>query len=300
MQLTSIEYVIAVAETGNFTKAAERLYLSQPALSQSVKRLERELKVELFRRENNRVVLTPAGEILVEEGRKMLDLQRRIENRLRELGQMGSGKLAIGSAPSYQRYYLSKVISAFQSRYPHIQLTLEEGFTQELAVKLFNSEIDLALICEPIPHGLEYFRVFQEEIYLAIPPEHPLTKRFPTEGDPYPLADLSLCKDESFIVYRPGRRIADIVFSETKRAGFTPKVMTECSSTESANTMIRHGMGVGLVPSVTVELCPKEQHARYYRLRPEGLMRGFVLARKTGNYTSRAQEEFLALARGIE
>ncbi|MEA4954232.1 MAG: LysR family transcriptional regulator [Pseudoflavonifractor sp.] len=296
MQLNIIRYVVTISETGSFTRAAEQLYISQPALSQAVQRLEKELGAVLFRREKGRIAITPAGEVLVEEGKKMLESENTILDRLAELNHLGAGRLVIGAAPSYQRFYLSHVISVFRKKYPHIQLILQEGYTKGMMESVLSGNIDIALLCEPVPPGIDCLPVFQEEVFLAVPPNHRLTQVFPKKGNPYPMGDLSLCRDEPFIVYRPGRRITDVIFAETKQAGFYPNIATECDSTESANIMVRHGMGISLIPSVTVDLCPREQQACYYRLRPEGLMRHFVLGRKSGGFSSRAQQEFFFVA----
>ena len=299
MQLTTIRYVVMVAETGSFTKAAELLYVSQPALSQAIARLEQELKVQVFYREHGAVTPTPAGQIIVQEGKKILALEKDILRRVDELRQSGVGSLVLGGAPSYQRYYLSRVISLFQSQYPYVQITLRESYSNLLCDDLLKGTVDIALISDPIPPGIEAVPVFDEEIFLALPPDHPLVEQLPKEGTPYPVADLAICRDESFITYRPGRRITDVLIRETKRSGFTPKILTESASTESANAMIQQGFGVGLVPSVTVELCPACRHARYYRLRPEGLMRQFWLARRAGAYTRQAQRAFFEGARRL-
>lgn len=299
MQLTSIRYVIAVAKVGSFTKAAEDLYVSQPALSQAIRRLEQELKTELFTREKNKVLLTPAGEVLIEEGQRMLEAEQSIRKRLQELEELDTGKLTIGGAPSYLRYYLSVVLAEFKAKHPRAQLILRDGFTQNLCAELLEGTLDIALLAEPIPEGIDHYPVFQEEIFLALPLDHPLNGRFPQEGDPYPVADLRLCRDEKFICYQPGRRITGILLAETRRAGFTPNIVLESSSTENANAMIRHGLGIGFVPEVTVRLCPKEQHARYYRLRPGGLTRFFYIGRKAGKFNGRLQEKFFQTAKPL-
>lgn len=299
MQLTSIRYVIAVAKLGSFTKAAEELYVSQPALSQAIRRLEQELKAELFTREKNKVFLTPAGEVLMEEGQRMLEAEQSIRKRLQELEELDTGKLTIGGAPSYLRYY-SMVLTEFQAQHPRAQLILRDGFTQNLCADLLAGTLDIGLLAEPVPAGIDHFPIFQEEIFLALPLDHPLNSSFPQEGDPYPVADLRLCRDEKFICYQPGRRITGILLAETQRAGFTPNIVRESSSTENANAMIRHGLGIGFVPEVTVRLCPKEQHARYYRLRPEGLTRFFYIGRKAGKFNSRLQEKFFQTAKPLQ
>lgn len=300
MQLTSIRYVIAIANAGSFTKAAEDLFISQPALSQAIRRLEQELKIPLFIREKNRILLTSAGEVLVEEGQRMLEAEQNIQRRLHELEELDTGKLIIGGAPSYVRYYLSGVMAEFQAQHPHAQLILRDGFTQNFCADLSEGTLDIGLLADPIPEGIDHYPVFQEEIFLALPQNHPLNRYFPQEGDPYPVADLSLCRDEKFISYQPGRRITEILLTETQRAGFTPNIVLESSSTENGNAMIRHGLGIGLVPEVTIRLCPKEQHARYYRLRPGGLIRHFHIGRRAGKFNNRLQEKFFRMAKTFD
>ena len=270
MQLTNIRYVIAIAKEGSFTKAAESLYISQPALSQAIRRLEQEMKISIFIREKNKVSLTPAGEVLV------------------------------GGASSYVRYFFSRVLAEFQTQHPHAQLILQDGFTQNLCADLLEGNLDIGLLAEPIPEGIDHYPVFQEEIFLALPWNHPLNRKFPPKGKPYPVADLSLCRDEKFISCQPYRRITDILFTEARRADFTPNILLESSSTENANAMICHGMGIGLIPEVTVRLCPKEQRARYYRLRPGGLIRRFHIGRRAGKFNNRLQEKFFSMAKAFE
>lgn len=302
MQLSIIRYVVAVAKFKNFTKAADFLYVSQPALSQGIQRLENELHVEIFKREHSKVILTDAGQIIVHEGEKMLALEEQILRQLDELKHQKKSSLMIGSAPSYQRYYLNSVLSAFQLQSPKTKIILKDGFSNSLCEDLLAGHLDIALVVEPIPQGLDFLPVFYEEILLAVPKGHPLTRIFPEkpqQGDEYPIADFQLCRNEGFIAYINGRRMQGILLRETRNAGFEPKILTACASTESANTMVFHGMGITLIPSTTVELCPIEQRAQYYRLRPGGLIRRFGLARRSARFINREEELFLSLAKQV-
>lgn len=300
MQLSVVRYVVAVAKFKNFTKAAEFLYVSQPALSQAIQRMENELHVEIFKRKHGKVILTDAGQIIVQGGKKMLALEEQILYQLDELRRHGKGSLLIGASPAYQKYYLSSILSAFGIRSPQTKIVLKDGFSNSLCEDLLAGRLDVALIVEPIPQGLDFLPVFQEEILLAVPKGHPLTRIFPDipqEGDQYPVANLQLCRDEKFITYISGRRMQEILLRETRYAGFEPKILTECASSESMNAMVFHGAGIALIPSTTVEFCPMEQRAQYYRLRPGGLFRWFGLAKRSGCFTSREQEFLFSLAK---
>lgn len=303
MHLTTIRYVVTVANFENITKAAQFLFISQPALSQAIRRLEKELHVQLFVREHDKVTLTPAGHVFVQEGVKLLELEEAMLKKLEEFQQRRERTLAIGSAPTYQRFYLSKVLSAYQAKYPWTKIILKDGFSIGLYQELLTGKLDIALAAEPAPKGIFFMPVLREEVFLAVPREHSLVRVFSTEPDadsPYPVADLTLCRDADFIATSEGRAIRMIFMQETQRAGFMPKILTTCTGTESLNTMVFHGLGLAMVPSTTVNLCPRDQRPRYYRLRHGGLFRTFGLARKNIAFVEWEVETFFAMARVLQ
>ena len=275
MHLTTIRYIVTIARVGSFTKAAEFLYISQPALSQAVRRFEQDLHVQLFSRKKGRIALTPEGELVVGTGEKMLALEDTLREQLLRLSERHQKTLTVGAASSYQRFFLTPVLSEIQKRVPGTHIIIKEGYTAQLCEQVLDHNLDLALGFEPIPKGLTFLPVLKEEILLAVPDGHPLNRRF-TEiepGERYPVADLSLCSQEEFIVYQPGRRIQQILMDTFQAAGFFPKVSTVCVSTESANLMVYHGAGLALVPAITACLCDPQMHPHYYRLQKNGLYR---------------------------
>lgn len=276
MQLTTIRYIVTVAEVGNFTKAAEMLYISQPALSQAIRRYEQDIHAEIFVRKKGSLTLTPAGKLVVDMGKKMLDLEDAFNLQLAQITESYRKTLTVGAATSYQRFFLTPVLSEIQKRAPGTHVVIKEGYTAQLCEQVLEHKLDFGLVFEPIPKGLDFLPVLKEEIFLAVPDDHPLNKKFSAviePGERYPVADLSLCRDEEFIVYQPGRRIQQILMDTTQAAGFVPKVSTVCVSTESANLMVYHGAGLAFVPAVTACLCDSAMHPRYYRLQNKGLYR---------------------------
>ena len=276
MQLTTIRYIVAVAEIGNFTKAAEQLYVSQPALSQAIRRYEQELHAEIFVRKKGALALTPVGELVVSIGKKMIALEDELNEQLSSISEINQRTLTVGAATSYQRFFLTPVLSEVQRRAPDTHIVIKDGYTAELCDQVLSHKLDFALVFEPIPKNLDFLPVLQEEIFLAVPENHPINQvlnQTVEPGERYPVADLSLCRDTEFIVYQPGRRIQQILMDTTQAAGFTPKISTVCVSTESANLMAFHGTGLAFVPAVTACLCDKTLHPRYYRLQKNGLYR---------------------------
>ena len=269
MQLTTIRYIVTVAKVGSFTKAAEMLFISQPALSQAIRRFEQEIHTDIFVRKKGSLTLTPAGELIVAIGEKMLALEDSFNQQLYQITESRRKTLTVGAATSYQRFFLTPVLSEIQKRAPGTHIVIKEGYTAQLCEQVLDHKLDFALVFESIPKNLDFLPVLKEEIFLAVPAGHPLNEKFSgvvEPGERYPIADLSLCRDEEFIVYQPGRRIQQILMDTTQAAGFLPKVSTVCVSTESANLMVYHGAGLAFVPAVTACLCDPTMHPRYYRL----------------------------------
>ena len=293
MRLSTIRYIITVAETGNFTRAAARLFVSQPALSQSIQRFEQEIGMPVFIRRKNELVLTDAGKAVVTEGEKMLEIERGLYSRLNSMRTGSPNTVSIGSASSYQRYFLTDALTQLQQSLPELRINVHEGFSHVLCAQVEERLLDYALAFEPFPKDLLVYPILREEIYLAVPPGARILEalgEYREEDCPYPLADLSLCREEAFIQYPEDRRIQQVLHQETQRAGFTPKTSVTSYSTEAANTMVFHGMGLALVPEVTVRLCPPEARPRYFRIRPGGYVRTLALICRKDPALSRVTE----------
>ncbi len=297
--ITILEYVIAIAETGSFTKAAEKLFISQSAISQAMQKFERDIGAKIFNREKNIVTLTPAGQIVVKEGKKILLLYQNMKTQVNDIGAWNILSLNVGAASSYQRLYMSQILSEFKSAFPYINLNIITEFSYKMYEGITEGRLDAAIVIGPVPDLFDYINIAREEVFLAVPPNHPLTSIFPKGGEPYPTADLSLCEKENFIPYHQGRHIQGIFEKVFDEVGYLPKTLNPCSSTESVNNMVFHGMGLGIVPYSTIRLCPVEMRSKYYRIFPEGVFRDLVLARLKGEYKSRAQKEFFNVASKI-
>lgn len=301
MQLRVIQYVLKVAETGSFSKAAELLFVSQPALSQSIKRLENELGVELFRRENNTVTVTSAGELFLEDGKAIAELSERIKKRMYDVQDLKYGDISIGVSPFYEKYYLSKILPEFHRQYPGVQIKVIENYTGVLEELVMERKIDLCIMSLPLSiPSLHYEPLFEEIILLAVPPGHPLNSEIPSaSGGERPVADLSLFRNEKFIMYKQGRRMRAIGMDLCNQAGFVPDIIFETHNCETINALIAGGMGVGFVPMATEICCPPEQRAVYYSLRLKKAVRTFAVVHNNSIYHSSAVKEFIRIAHSL-
>ncbi len=247
VELRNLQYFIAVAEEGNFTRAAERLDMQQPPLSRQIRLLEQQLEVQLFRRRPRGVELTSAGKVLLTEARAMLvQLSRSIE-ATRRTARGEQGRLAVGIAPTAPFVPLvPQAIRAYREAYPGVALALWEGLSNEAVVRFAANELDVAFVRAAKVHAdaLVITPLLDEPMMLALPREHPAALQSPAK--PVPLGRLS--KDAFILIGPPGTGIHDETVAACHRAGFAPHVGQQAPRITSTLGLVATGLGVAMVP----------------------------------------------------
>jgi DNA-binding transcriptional LysR family regulator len=244
MELRHLRYFIAVAEELHFGRAALRLGIAQPPLSQQIQRLEQELGVSLFTRSTRRVELTPAGRVfLVEVGRVFAQSERAI--RAAQRASRGEvGHLAIGFVPSADLDILPRVLGLWRPRFPHVEVEVHTLLPGQQIEALHQGHIDVGFLRLPVDDdGLVIESIHREPLVAALPERHPLARRARVR-----IADL---KADSMILFP--RRIApgyhDLLVGVCRRAGFTPRVAHETESIQTNIGLVAAGLGVSLLPA---------------------------------------------------
>jgi len=280
MELRHLRYFVAVAEEGHVTRAAERLGMQQPPLSQRIQALERELAVQLFRRKPRGVELTDAGHALLEDARAILAHVDHAFASTRRTARGEQGRIAIGftsSAPFHP--FVPRVIRAFREAYPLVALTLDESGTTELIDDLRNERVDAAFIRTPVadPMGITVNPLLEEAMLVALPATHALA----ASDTELPLASLAA---ETFIVYRrpSGPGLYDAIFAACHAAGFSPIVGQEAPRIVSTLNLVAAGLGIAVVPA---SLARMQMDGVIYRpLRSSGQPRApLLLATRRGD-----------------
>ena len=254
MELRHLRYFIAVAEEGHITRAAERLGMQQPPLSQQIKAIERELDVQLFRRKARGVELTDAGSAFLEDARATLaQLDRAVETTRRTArGEQGRICVGVTSTSSFHPL-VARAIRAFSEACPKVSLTLEESLSNELLERLRNERMDVAFIrtAPADAAGIVIEPLLDEPMLAALPSGHPLAK-----GAKQAVIPLKRLAAETFILYGPpGTGMYDTIIAACHAAGFNPNVGNLGASTQegprigSTLSLVAAGLGITFVPS---------------------------------------------------
>ncbi|NEX62586.1 LysR family transcriptional regulator [Noviherbaspirillum galbum] len=246
MELRHLRYFMAVAQEGNVTRAAEKLGIGQPPLSQQILALEREMGVQLFRRTGHGVTLTEAGEALLVDARRLLDDAQNAVLHAQRAGRGEAGQLSLGfTASSAFNPVVPAMIRAFRNAYPGVGLTLMEGNTPQLLAQLDEGRLDLAFL-RPGTHsfaGVTLYQIADEQMKIVLPIKHPLAKR--------KRLPLSALAGESFVLIprRTSPTLHDEIMSACRQAGFEPALGQQAPQLSSVVSLVSAEFGISIVPA---------------------------------------------------
>jgi DNA-binding transcriptional LysR family regulator len=290
MELRQLRYLVTLAEELNFTRAAAREHIAQPALSQQIRRLEDELGLALVERTTRRVTMTEPGVSLVARARRILAEVDAAHDEMRQLTGVQTGRVTIGVMHTMGPVDVSTALAIFHARRPGVELTVREEASEDLAEMLRVDELDLAFlsVTERIEsHGLGLELLVSEQLVAVLPRHHRLARRRQVR-----IADLA---DDEFISYREGARLRELLVSAARDAGFKPRVKLESNDSRRIRRLVAEGLGVAILPRSDAE-GPGADIAIAALTRP-ALTRDITLAWRAERRHSPAALEVLALAR---
>lgn len=270
MELRHLRYFLAVAEEGQFTRAAERLAMQQPPLSQQIRLLEEEIGFDLFTRLPRGVELTPAGKAFAQSAEQVLEMLRQSIGHARRISRGELGSIAIGLTSSAGFHPVTTdATRAFNATHPGIEITLSELNAAELIERLLTGQLHVAFLRKPVetPSGITFEQILEEPMVAVLPVGHRLLAG---SGDSRPEISLKALEHEAFIlVRRPGApgMYADFL-AACRRQKFTPLVAREVPRMLTGIHMVAAGLGVTLVPASmqrydhkSVAFCPLSSDA---------------------------------------
>jgi LysR family hydrogen peroxide-inducible transcriptional activator len=246
MNLKDLKYLVALADTGHFGKAAERTFVSQPTLSAQLKKLEEYLGVKLVERQPKNVQLTEVGKQIVVRARRMLDEGDEIVALARSNTDPFAGKLKVALIPTIGPYLLPRVMQKIRKGLPHLGLMLYEYQTEALLKRLRDGEIDLGIMALPaIADGIESRALYEENFTVALPNNHPLAAKTSIK-----VQDL---KGHTLLLLEDGHCLRDQALEVCSRVDVKEAEDFRATSLETLRQMVVAGLGVTLLPEMAVE-----------------------------------------------
>jgi LysR family transcriptional regulator, hydrogen peroxide-inducible genes activator len=284
MEINQLRYVCAIAETGSFSRAAERCQVAQPSLSQQVLKLENDLGAKLFDRLGRSVRLTEAGRAFLPHARSILTQMETARSSVADKSADVRGSVAVGVIPTIAPYLMPRYTTAFTRKYPEAKLRIVEETTPVLVEGLRELTIDLAILALPLRHkDLELFPLRTEPLFAVLPIDHPRAA-----AKSLALKDL---RGESFVMLRDGHCFRDLSIAACTNARVTPRIAFESGQFSSLFGMVAAGVGISLVPEMAID---RNAGCRYVRLSDARATRTIVAAVLRGRSFNRVQQAFLS------
>ncbi len=310
------QYIYTVYQERNFSRAAEKLYISQSSLSLTIKKAEERIGAPIFNRSVSPVTLTEFGKKYIEAVEEMMRIQNRLENYIYDINHMKKGHISVGAANFNATYLLPHALAAFRDMYPNVVVDVYESTTMELVKKLGNGDIDLLFSNKTLNEKqFRKFVICHEFMVLVVPQKFNLPpgltahaktvselSRYPSyskqaDAQFLPTSLLKNFKDVPFVLLRPGndsRERADTMFSD---AGFYPPIALELDQASTAYRLACSGIGATIVSNLMVRTMESPDHCLFFPLggpHTEQYVSAYI---QSDAVITKAIEEFIKTAR---
>lgn len=309
----TLKYVYEIYKEGSFSRAAKNLYISQPSLSATIKKLEQDIGITIFDRSTTPVQLTDAGKVYIETTRQILELQKNLESYLQDYTEMKTGTLMLAAPQFFASYFMAPLISRFDSLYPGIQLQVNEASTPELQQKLLDSEVDLVIDSSIFDDKL--FRSYplrEEQILLAVPEQYEINRHL-TEyrmtardvcEDAYKNPDCKpvnpiIFRDFTFLLLHKGHNMNTFANGIFEQYHFTPKRTLYLDQLMTSYNLVKQQIGMAFVSDTVIKRTSGEPGAYLYKVQAPNVCRHIYIAHKKNRYISKAMREFIRLSQQI-
>ncbi|HSR22751.1 MAG TPA: LysR family transcriptional regulator [Candidatus Eisenbacteria bacterium] len=286
MELHQLRYFVTVVREGTFTKAAQRLYITQPSLSEQIRKLETELSSPLFQRLGRRLALTNAGEAFLPHAEKVMFEVEQARARVQEVRGLRLGRLSIGVFPSAAARLLPKFLAEFRHRHPGVEVVLrEENVSAEFEQMVHDGVLDLAIVRLPKQRSdLEERFLVRDPLVLLVPPGHRLGDKRSVE-----LPELAA---EPFVTMKPGYGLRELTERVCRTAGFEPRIVFETGQLGTLVGLVLGGVGLTVVPRMAAG-----HEGRRIRIRDQHAYRELGVIWRQGQALAPAARVFLDMLR---
>lgn len=304
------EYVYEVYKTKSFSKAAANLYISQPSLSATIKKIENRLGSPIFDRSTTPLGLTESGHKYIQYIERIMDMESEFENFLNNLDELRTGRLTIGGSNLFSSYILPPLITMFMQKYPLIEVKMVEASTKSLEKQLFEGNLDLIIDNYHFSETI-YDRIYfnKEQLLLAVPSNLPLNNKLKEKqllatdiinnyhlSPSTPTVSINEFKEYPFVLLRSGNDTRERSEQLFKNANITPNITLKLDQQVTAYHVACYGMGITFISDTLIKQVPFDSRITYYKLDDNVVNRNIYFYYKHSKYITRAMDVFLKLS----
>ena len=289
MDINQLEVLIAVAQEKSFSRAAERLHRTQPAISQAIRRLETEIGEPLFDRSSKDGTMTAAGRVLFGLAQQMINLRHGAHAAIKELKGLHRGKLSL-TANEYTVMYLLPLLPLFRARHPHIKIEVKRSLASRISSEILARETEIGIVSfKPNDAAITSVPVLTDELALIVPPDHPLAAR--------KIVSVRELGAESFVAHNVPSPYRERVVRTFEKYRTPLNISLEMPTLEAIKRFVEGGMGVALVPRLTAQVEIARGQVAALAVREMKLERKLYLVYRKGATLSHAARAFLRVAK---
>lgn len=307
MLLRHMDYVYAVYQHKSFSKAAEQLYITQPALSAAIKRVEEEIGLPIFDRSTNPVQLTPAGEYYIQSIEKIMSIEKEMRAHFQHLLEANQGTINVGGASFFCAYILPSIVQKFKQTYPGYTVNLLEANADDLQKHLRAGQVDIILDVEKLDPSIFDSVVWAEEhILLAVPAAYHINDKLKTYRlsiedvrsghyleENCPKVSLKEFEQENFLLLKKGNDLHQRGLKMCRKAGFTPKVTMYLDQLLTAYYIARHGKGITFVRAGMSHYLEDTDRLFFYKIDDQLANRNIMIYYKKSPPLSKIGKDFI-------
>lgn len=303
------DYIYEIYKEKSFTKAANNLFISQPALSAAVRKVEEELQIKIFDRSASPLALTLEGEAYIKAVKEMYNIKKDYENNVIDLFNLNVGSIRISGANFISSYVIPKIILPFSKKYPTINIELLESNSKTLINELTNDNIDLLIDYSIDEKLIESYPLFNETILLCVPKQLKINSELLDYSlnsedirndvhfsDNIKKINLYDFKNENFLMLKSGNSMNNHGFDICHESGFDPKVSIYFDQLVTSYNMASSGLGVCFVTDTLIKEVPQSDTLLYYKLDSKHVTRTVYILHKKRGYINRLIKEFINVA----
>ncbi len=306
MNLKQLRYALVLHDTGSFSQAAEILGISQPSLSQYIHKIEKQLGIDLFVRTGSVIRTTDAGKVYLEAGRKILDCERQMQQKLADLQANRTGSVVIGISPHRCFCLGPQLVARFRKAYPGMHLVLEERSGRDLLDCAGRGDFDICIAVLPVDeHIFDYEIIIHDEPVVAVPTDTPLCRKLldaavPMENRQYPAVDAKLLDGAEFAFLADHMPMQVVLNKLCRDYDISLQKVVDCRSLEALEAMVSAGICSALIPSYLIHYKAGHSAVTCFSLCQQVASRQIVAAYPKGQYLSQPVHDVIDILKTLD